>query len=404
MNPKHIWVVFKKEVKDIMRDKRAVITSILIPMILIPVINMLVGGNIEKLNKEITENITIALSKDSNTEEIRELVQNQIIKDHPNLHLITVDDPMDAIDRSEIRAVLDFETDCLEKLESGEPFTIKVYYDSSQTKSGGSLGVIWGIINEFNQKIVGERLELYGLSKDVLTPAIIEESNIASEEETAGSILSMIFPLMLVILLSTGGLAPATDLVAGEKERNTFEPLLTTRPSRTSILLGKYLTVTLFSFITVMATGIGLILGYIINPSSLSMGSGVNVTGFSIPTPALLLSLLISITLGMTFAALQIALSTYARSFKEAQTYLSFLMIGIMIPGYATMFVQSNEIPFYMFFVPVMNVLSSFKIVFGYNINYMYLATALVSSMVYVAISLWLASSLFKKEKFIFRR
>ena len=311
---------------------------------------------------------------------------------------------MDAIDRSEIRAVLDFETDCLEKLESGEPFTIKVYYDSSQTKSGGSLGVIWGIINEFNQKIVGERLELYGLSKDVLTPAIIEESNIASEEETAGSILSMIFPLMLVILLSTGGIAPATDLVAGEKERNTFEPLLTTRPSRTSILLGKYLTVTLFSFITVMATGIGLILGYIINPSSLSMGSGVNVTGFSIPTPALLLSLLISITLGMTFAALQIALSTYARSFKEAQTYLSFLMIGIMIPGYATMFVQSNEIPFYMFFVPVMNVLSSFKIVFGYNINYMYLATALVSSMVYVAISLWLASSLFKKEKFIFRR
>ena len=105
----------------------------------------------------------------------------------------------------------------------------------------------------------------------------------------------------------------------------------------------------------------------------------------------------------MTFSALQIALSTYAKSFKEAQTYLSFLMIGVMIPGYATMFMQPKEIPVYMFFVPVLNALSALKTVFGYSINYTYLFITLGSSVVYVIISLWLTSSLFKKEKYLFR-
>ena len=403
VNLKHVWIVFKKEVKDIIRDRRTIITSILVPMILIPLLNILVGGNVEKLNRDITENITVALSESSNTEEIRNLVKNEVIKDYPNISLIEVDDPIEAIKESKVRVVLDFEEDYLTKLNEGKPFVIKLLYDKSQTKSEGSLGFIWDAIDNFNRKIVERRLDTYGISKDILTPAVIEESNIADEKESAGSILAMIFPILIVILMSSAGIAPPTDLVAGEKERNTFEPLLTTKPSRLSLLVGKYLTVTLFSFITVIATMVGVIIGYVINPSSFSMGSGTNITGFSIPPVALLLVIIISITLGMTFSALQIAFSTYAKSFKEAQTYLSFLMIAVMIPGYATMFMQPKEIPVYMFFVPVLNALSAFKTVFGYSIDYTYLFYTLGSSVVYVIISLWLTASLFTKEKFLFR-
>jgi len=400
---RHVWIVFKKEVKDIIRDKKTIITSILVPMILIPLMNILVGGNVEKLNRDISENITIALSETSNTEDIKNIVKNQIINDYPNISLVEVDDPIEAIRESKVRVVMDFEEDYSAKLNEGKPFVIKLMYDKSQTKSEGSLGFIWNAIDDFNRKVVEKRLDSYGISKDVLTPVMIEESNIASEEESAGSILALIFPLLLVVLMSSGGIAPATDLVAGEKERKTFEPLLTTKASRSSLLIGKYLTVTLFSFITVIATMVGVILGYIINPSSFSMGSDTNITAISIPPLALLLVIIISIALGMTFSALQIAFSTYARSFKEAQTYLSFLMIGIMIPGYATMFMQPKEIPLYMFFVPVLNVLSAFKTVFGYSVSYTHLFITVGSSIVYVIISLWLTASLFKKEKFLFR-
>jgi len=97
------------------------------------------------------------------------------------------------------------------------------------------------------------------------------------------------------------------------------------------------------------------------------------------------------------------SLSTYAKSFKEAQTYMSFLLIIVMIPAFSTMLMQPNDIPAYMFLVPVMNTLAAFKIVLGGSINYFYLLMALGSSLVYVGITLWLAATLFKKEKVLFR-
>nr|WP_276020235.1 ABC transporter permease [Acetivibrio straminisolvens] len=400
---RHVWIVFRKEVKDIVRDRKTLLTSIFVPMLLIPILSMLVGGSIEKLNRDISENVTIALTHESNTGEIRDIVKNQIIKDYPNISLIDVDDPIKAINESKVRVVLDFEKDYASKLKEGKPFVIKLIYDRSQTKSEGSLGILWNAIGDFNDRIVKERLDSFGIDSEILTPAVIEETNIANEEKTSGSILAVSLPMMLVVLMASGGIAAATDLVAGEKERNTFEPLLTTKPGRFSILLGKYLAVTLFSFVSVVATMIGAIAGFMIDPSTMGMGAGTGITGFSIPPLAFLLVIVISITLGMTFSGLQIALSTYAKSFKEAQTYMSFLMIIVMMPAFATMLMQPNDIPVYMFLVPVMNTLSAFKIVLGGSINYIYLLMALGSSLVYVGITLWLAATLFKKERVLFR-
>lgn len=160
---------------------------------------------------------------------------------------------------------------------------------------------------------------------------------------------------------------------------------------------------TLFSFVSVVATMIGAAAGFMIDPSTMVMGVGTDITCFSIPPLAVFLAVIISITFGMTFSGLEIALSTYAKSFKEAQTYMSFLLIIVMIPAFSTMLMQPNDIPAYMFLVPVMNTLAAFKIVLGGSINYFYLLMALGSSLVYVGITLWLAATLFKKEKVLFR-
>ncbi|TYQ15155.1 UNVERIFIED_CONTAM: sodium transport system permease protein [Acetivibrio alkalicellulosi] len=403
MNIKHIWIVLKKEAKDIIRDRKTIITSIVVPMLLIPLLNILVGGSISRLNYDMTENVTVALSKESNTEEIRELVENQIFNEFSNITLLDVDDHIEAIEKSTVRVVMDFDKDYKVKLEEGKPFVISLMYDRSQTKSQGSLHIVWDAIESFNKKIVAQRIEALGLNLNLLQPVQVEEYNVADDEKTSGSMLSMFLPLLIVILLSAGGIAPAVDLVAGEKERNTLEPLLTTKIGRSSLLVGKYLTVTLFSLITVIATMTGVLVGFFINPGSLTMGADATITGFTVPPAALLMAIVISITLGMTFAGIQIALSTYAKSFKEAQTYLSFLMMAAMIPGYATMFMQANEIPQYMFVLPVLNALSAFKEILTFNINNTNLVLALCSSLVYVIIALYLAASMFKKERILFR-
>ncbi len=403
MNFRHVWIVFSKEVKDIVRDRKTIITSIVVPMVIIPLLSMLAGGSVQNMQNDIEQNVTIGLTQESNTAEIRELIKGDIIADFPNINLIDVEDPIEAITDSTVRIVLGIEEQYKEKLEQGSPFVIELIYDKSQAKSEGSIRIVSNAINQFNKKVVAKRLEKMGIDDKILKPIQIEETNIANDEKTSLSILAMILPVMLVILISAGGTAPATDLVAGEKERNTFEPLLTTKTGRSSLLIGKYLTVTLFSFVSAIASIFGMFLGYIIDPKAITMGTGTQISGFNIPGAAILMILIISILMGMTFAGIQIALSTYAKSFREAQTYLSFLIIIAMIPGYATILMPPNEMPLYMFVVPILNTISAFKIVLGLNINYTYLTIALASSVVYVIVSLKIAVALFKREKVLFR-
>lgn len=404
MKLKYVWIVFKKELKDIIRDRRTIITSILLPMLIIPLINIVMGGGVQKFQRDINENVTIALSDSSNRPEIKRLVQEKIISANPNLKLVETDNPVEALNNEKVRCIIDFEKDYEEKLEKGIPFKITLQYDESKTKSQASADFVADAIRSFETDIVAERLAALGIDEKLLHPVKIERSNIAANQQKGSNMmLQMLLPLLVGMLVSAGGIPAATDLVAGEKERKTFEPLLTTLPSRGSLLLGKYLTVTVFSFVSVIAIMTGIAIGYLVNPNSLTMGVKSQLYGFNIQPLALVLALLITILLGMTFSGIQIAISTFARSYKEAQTYLSFLMLAAMVPGYATMFMQPGDLTLVMFLLPIMNTIASFKMLLGGMINYGFLFISLAASLVFVALTLWLAASLFNKEKVIFR-
>lgn len=403
MKLKHVWIVFKKEVKDLSRDKRTIVTSIFLPMLLIPLINIVMGGGVQKFEKDLNENVSIALSQSSDTPDVRTLLQERILSVNPNLRLVESEDPDADLLNDKIRCVIDFESGYKEKMEQGIPFKITLQYDESKTRSQTSVDIVSSAINEFETALVGERMTALGLNEELLHPVVIERSNMAPNQQGSNMMMQMMLPLMIGMLVSIGGIPAATDLVAGEKERNTFEPLLTTLPDRGSLLVGKYLTVTLFSFVSVIAILLGLVFGYMVNPNSLTMGVDAQIVSFEIKPLALFLAMLITIALGMTFSGIQIAISTFAKSYKEAQTYLSFLMLGAMVPGYATMFLQASDLSPVMFAVPVLNTISAFKMILGGVINYGYLLIALVSSVIFVVLTLWLAASLFKREKILFR-
>jgi ABC-type Na+ efflux pump, permease component len=403
MSLKHILIVFKKEMKDIIRDRRTLFTSILLPMILIPGLNMIVGGGAKNFQKDLTQNITIALIADSQTPAIMEWVKKEIICDNPHIRLIDIADPIAAIRQDQVRLVLGFEPDYAVKLQAGKPFAIQLFYDHSKEKSTAAAAVIIAAIQTFNRKRLIQRIKPLGGNADWLDTAIISQKDVADPQKTGNYFLMMILPLMLGILLVSAGGPAANDLIAGEKERNTFEPLLATQPSRTSILLGKYLTVSLFSLVGVFTTISGIFIGYLMNPESLTMGEVTGKLNFFIEPGAIILAVLMAIILGMTFAGIQIILSTYAKSFREAQTYLSLLIIVAMIPGYATMFMQPGEIKGYMFVIPLLNTITVFKMVLGGMVNYGYLFLALGSSLIYVALALGLAAILFNQEKVLFR-
>lgn len=402
MKIKHIWIVLKKEFKDIIRDRKTILTSILVPLFLMPVLFLLIGGGTENFTKEMTENITVALTQSSYSDAAQNFIKEKLAAQDPNIIIIDpVEDAWEAINSKKAKLVLELDKDFESKLQESKPFKITVLYDNSQSRSGGAKGTVEAAIQKLNQAIALDRLQVIGVDPEILTPAIIEPKNIARSGE-GNTLLIMILPMLIAMLVAVGGIPAATDLVAGEKERMTFEPLLTTRPSRMSILLGKYLTINLFSFASVISTLGGMLIAYIINPSSLSMGEG-QVGGFNASIGSILLALLVTLLLGFTFTGIQLAISTYARSFKEGQTYLSLLIFVVIIPAYATMMVMPNDIQNYMFLIPIMNTISAFKVVLGGVPNYTGLIMACLSSVIYVVLSLLLAASMFKKEKYLFR-
>ena len=403
MKLKHVMIVFKKEVKDLIRDRRTIISSILLPMLLIPLLNIVMGGSMQSFEKDINENVVIALSQESNTPEINELLRDRILSKNENIELIDTEDPDKALENDEIRCIVDFENGYAEKMKDGKPAKITLKYDESKTKSMAAADIVADAISEFETEVVDERLSALGIDSEVLHPFEIERSNVAPNQKGNNMMLEMMLPLLISMLVTIGGIPAATDLVAGEKEHNTFEPLLTTMPDRGSLLLGKYFAVTLFSFVSVIAILAGLIFGYLINPNSLTIGVDTQVYSYEIEPLAAVLALIITVALGMTFSGIQIALSTIAKSYKEAQTYLSFLMLGAMVPAYATMFMQASDISPVMFALPVLNTIAAFKMIMGGNIIYSNLIIALVTSAIFVALTLWFAASIFKKEKVMFR-
>jgi sodium transport system permease protein len=403
MKLKHVMIVLKKEIKDLIRDRRTIISSIVLPMILIPLINIVMGGGIEKLEKDMNENVTVALSQSSNTAEVRELVRDRILSKNPNIVLVDTDDPARAIENDEIRCIIDVESTYAEKLNEGQPIKITVQYDESKTKSQAAADIVSMAVDEFSAEVVQERIVALGFDPAILQPVQVERENIAPADKGNNMMLEMLLPFLISMLIAIGGIPAATDLVAGEKERNTFEPLLTTLPDRGSLLLGKYFAVTLFSFVSLVAILVGLFIGYTVNPNSLTVGVDAGLQGIILDPLAVVLALLITVALGMTFSGIQIALSTIAKSYKEAQTYLSFLMLATMVPGYATMFMQASDLSPVMFSLPVMNTVAAFKMILGGRINYFNLVLALGTSVIFVAVTLAFAASLFKKEKVMFR-
>jgi sodium transport system permease protein len=204
-------------------------------------------------------------------------------------------------------------------------------------------------------------------------------------------------PLLLIIYSVTGPIAPATDLGAGEKERGTLEPLLTTQAGRLSLLWGKFLAITIMGALTTAASLIGL---FIAMSQKNSIFSGATV---QLPLKAILLIGLVSVLITMVFGALELAISIYARSFKEAQTYLSPLVIVAFVPAYGTYMLDAKTLDSIYFHIPLANASCLIKefIAGIYNVQHMFITFGWIA--VYVLISILFARYMFSREEVIFR-
>lgn len=390
-----VSVVFKKEIKDMLRDKKTLITSILLPLLIFPILSFVMGKSINGVKEDVTKNLKVVV-QDNSSSKIGEYLKSQ-----NNIKIIKSENPKKDVKEGNILASIEIPKDFDESIKENKTSNVKIFYDNSSQKSNMAMSTIKSIIDQYSKEVVAKRLKEKNIDIKILTPVNIEKQSLEKEDSGIGKImLSMMIPLLLLLYSATGPLATATDLGAGEKERGTLEPLLTTKANRTSILTGKLMAITFMGIVTSIAAMIGLYIA-MIQKNGMFAFNGKASVGMS--TEAILIIGIIAILTTMVFGALELSVSIYARSFKEAQTYLIPFTVIPMIVAYGSYMIEAKNMPIYYFNIPLFNVTCVIKEVVNGVYNYVHIGLTMGWSIVYIAAAIIIAKIMFNREEVIFR-
>lgn len=391
---KIIKTVLKKELKDMFRDKKTVIFSILLPLVLLPVMFGLLGNTINQDEKAVEENLIIAIEDEGNSG------LYEFLKSKEQITIVESEDISGDVMEGEILLGISIPSEFDKAMEDEKQIPIEITYDNVSNRSSTAMRIINSYIREFSDSIINKRLVDRNINPTILMPINIVEKTSVKEEESFGKVmLGMMLPLFLMIYSATGTLAAATDLGAGEKERGTLEPLLTTKASRMSLLWGKFLAITVMGAITTVASLIGL---YITMQQKGGLFEGaMNGGGLSL-TMLPLIGILTLLTT-MVFGSIELAISIYARSFKEAQTYLSPITLVAMISAISVYMVDVKSLGIHYFFIPLVNIVALIKELVMGIYNFTHIGITLTWVIVYVVLSISFAKYMFSKEEVIFR-
>ncbi len=279
--------------------------------------------------------------------------------------------------------------------------------NSADEKTRIAFGQVQEVMSAYEKDILRDRLNRANLPESLPTPINPIVIDLAQDEQLAANLWSKLFPALLIIMAATGAFYPAIDLGAGEKERGTMETLLISPAKRTEIVLGKFLTVMIFSVSTALLNlaSMGFTGKHMVN----MVGSGAlsKMGDLSFPSfTALFWIVVLLIPLSALFSALCLSLATFARSSKEGQYYLTpLLMVTIGL----TVFCLSPgvEINAFYSFMPVVGVALLLKAMLLSTVNagalYIYAIPVLFTSVGYSLLALWWAIDQFQREDVLFR-
>jgi sodium transport system permease protein len=292
------------------------------------------------------------------------------------------------------------DVDAVNSLKDGKNTTAEILFDTSSDRSRNARGRLWDVLNKFIEKEVARRLANKGLDRETLNPMEGSQVDVASKEDTSGFVLGMILPYIVIIMASVGGMTTAFDTCAGEKERGTMETLLVSPASRHEIVLGKLWTISTVSIAAAFFAVCGIVLafqGVVLVAAEFAPDLGVSVSYTAVAA-----MLVFVVPLSLMTSSLLLVVSAFARNQKEAQAYVFPFMILVMLPALLSNFI-SQDPSFGFSLVPILNTALVMKKVLVGTFDWPFLCTAIISSGVYAALTMKVATAMFEKESVLFR-
>ena len=396
MKLRNINIVYRKELTDMLRDRRTIFGMFIFPMIIFPLITVGFNRVENRLRERVKkESAPIMLINAENAPSLAEKLRTaEGLQIEPQK-----DDYVARINDKSLRAAVEFPANFEQDVRAGKaPAKVKIYHQMAEVRSGAAVDRIEEVVTDYRKGVVTERLAARGLSEGFVKPVEAKAENVAEEQKVAGSRLAIIVPYFMIFLCLMGAMHPAMDLTAGEKERGTLETILASSVHRGELVLGKFLLVLTVSLTTTLVS----LLSYGITLSRGGTSHLPDGAKYVLTFKAAASILVLILPLAVLFASSLIAISILAKGYKEAQSYIAPLMMVVILPAMTAM-LPGIELSYGLAMIPIVNVSLVTKelLTGGFPVNY--ILTTFLSTVAVAAIALHTAYDMFQREDVLFR-
>ncbi len=403
MSLRNVGIVYRKELTEAIRDRRTVISTILVPLLLFPVLSVGFGSLAVMLvgkAKEEVPKVMLRGGQDSPdvVAGLKKLDKVEIVPETP--------DWKDQIINKEIRAAVEIPAGFQADVAQQKQDTVKIYNYEGELKSEFATDKVEKYLKDYSDTVVKDRLAAKNLPVDVLKPFESKRENVAPPEKVSGAAFGGIIGYMVILLCMTGAMYPAMDLTAGEKERGTMETILSSPISRTHLVLGKFFLILTAALGTAALSvlSMGVSFNVLSHYTGKTEGGRAAAAGFILHLgPKTVASVfLMALPIAVLFSATLMTIALFAKTYKEAQSYLTPMTFIVIIPAIASM-LPGVELTSKLALIPILSTSLLCKELVAGTYHWNLIAIIFSSTCVYAAAALFIAIKMFQRESVLFR-
>lgn len=392
------FTIFRKELIDTLRDRRTLIMMVVVPVLVVPIMILVVvkvGALLERKASE--KQLKIAVVGAEYAPDLHSLIasDSQIIV----IQGIAIEDVAATVREDSVDGAVVIPSTFLDRINADRQAAVQLYYQSTRSLNVAERR-LRDIIEEYDEEIVGRRIERLNLDAQLFDAIEIVNFDVATVKERIGETAGRLLPYMFILFCFMGSMYPGIDLGAGEKERGTLETLLSSPATRLEIVLGKFLVISLIGLASAMISIGGLYIAVLQIKEIPEQIMAVISDILDLKVIGMIASLLIP--LEAFFAAVILAVSIYSKSFKEAQSSLTPMSFVVIVPVLIGL-MPGVELTWKTALIPILNVSLASKDVISASIEPTHLALVYASLLLLASVSIVFCVKWFNREATLFR-
>ncbi len=378
--------ILMKELKDVLRDRRSITLLILIPILLMSGLTFFYD---RLLSDTDSNDYVIGIDADVDNHLLQEL---EVLL--PEVKIEQEENLSEQIEDKQVHAGLRIDANWQEKMESLTPVAVEILYDPSSQESSAAYIMLASVFSEWESLIVENRLIAANIDAELTNVFQVQETAIKDEDHALASfLLTVLIPVLIPIAIANGSYPSATELFAGEKEKQTIEALLITPVKPCKVLLAKWTTIALLGIFT----GLFCLLIFAIElqfTANLKMG----FAGIEHPWGFVGMSMVLITLFAVFISAVEMIFSMLANSVKEAGYYLTPLF-GLLVLPLLFMFFMSESLITWLYAIPVLNLFLFVRDTFSEQITLGAFGLAASSYVLMIMLLFLIANKMFHQHR-----